>query len=241
MNKTKRSIMVHNSNENNSNLNDSKLNIEDELDDDDKDAENGCFHLSFKSKQEKNSKNNEILPSNSLNKSKESINKMSKLSSRIKINYACICLLAFLTGCDFAVIIPTLWDRLHSDFNATGVFMGLVISAYSLCGVISGFVMGKLSDDRKNIKCFYLVSGAFAICGQCLYFFGISKYLILLSRCICGISLGASPVALAYIARTTSEKQRTSIISIVMASRQIGRIFLFLLFFFFFTFKIFCC
>lgn len=35
----------------------------------------------------------------------------------VKINYACICFFAFLMGADFAVIIPTLWDRLNIDVS----------------------------------------------------------------------------------------------------------------------------
>lgn len=63
---------------------------------------------------------------------------------QIKLNYTCICVFAFLLGTDFAVIIPTLWDRLSVDFEASGAFMGLVLSSYSLTGVISGLVMGKI-------------------------------------------------------------------------------------------------
>jgi hypothetical protein len=183
-----------------------------------------CFSLRSKFNRRKVYRNNEMISENF----NVGDGKQPRLARKTKINYACLCLFAFLTGCDFAVIIPTLWDRLSNDYNGTGVFMGFVISAYSLCGVISGFIMGKMSDDMKNTKIFYLVSILFAIFGQCLYFFGISKYFILLSRCICGVSLGASPVALAYIARTTTEKQRTSIISLIMASRQIGIYFVFM-------------
>ena len=136
-----------------------------------------------------------------------------------------MCLFAFLTGCDFAVIIPTLWERLSVDFNSSGVYMGVVISAYSFSGVISGFIMGQISDRINRTKFFNIIAIIFAICGHALYFIGISKYLILASRCISGISIGAGTVALAYIARTKSEKMRTSVISIIMASRQFGLMF----------------
>lgn len=66
----------------------------------------------------------------------------SKMPRQLKLNYACICIFAFLLGTDFAVIIPTLWDRLSVDFDASGSFMGLVLSSYSLSGVICGLLMG---------------------------------------------------------------------------------------------------
>jgi len=73
----------------------------------------------------------------------------------IKINYACICVFAFLLGTDFAVIIPTLWERLKS-MNSSGPFMGLIISSYSATGVISGLVMGYMSDKVNKTKYFFL-------------------------------------------------------------------------------------
>ena len=63
------------------------------------------------------------------------------------------------------------------------------------------------------------------VLGHILYFVGINKYIILVARAISGIGLGCSTVILAYIARTTTDRQRTSVISLVMASRQIGLMF----------------
>jgi MFS family permease len=149
----------------------------------------------------------------------------TKMNAQLKRNYACICLFALLIGTDFAVIIPTLWDRLSSDFEATGTFMGIVMSSYSLSGVICGLIMGKISDEINKTKSFLLISIFFGIIGHILYFIGISKWLVLLGRVISGLCLGASTVLLAYVAKTTNEKQRTSVISLVMASRQIGLMF----------------
>lgn len=129
----------------------------------------------------------------------------------------------FTTGTDFAVIIPTLWDRLHVDFKASGPFLGLVMSSYSISGVLCGLVMGKLSDKQyTRTKLYYLFCIFFCIVGHILYFFGINKYLILVARTISGLCLGATTVALAYIAKTSSIKSRTTLISLVMASRQLG-------------------
>jgi ceroid-lipofuscinosis MFS transporter 7 len=143
----------------------------------------------------------------------------------LKINYACMCFFAFLTGTDFAVIIPTLWDRLNQNFGAGGTFMGLVMSSYSLSGVICGLIMGKLSDEINKTKMFYLISIIFGIVGHLMYFVGVNKYVLLFARAVSGISLGCTSVVLASIAKTTTDKQRTGVISLVMASRQFGLMF----------------
>lgn len=149
-----------------------------------------------------------------------------RLSRKQRINIACMCFFAFLTGTDFAVIIPTLWDRLSQDYNSGGTFMGVVMSSYSLSGVICGLIMGKMSDEINRTKPFYVIAVVFGIVGHILYFLGINEYVILAARAISGVGLGCSTVVLAYIARTTSaDKQRTTVISLVMASRQIGLMF----------------
>jgi hypothetical protein len=168
------------------------------------------------------------LPSKKAAAAKNSLGASStaqKMPRNQRVNIACMCFFAFLTGTDFAVIIPTLWDRLNQDFNSSGTFMGLVMSAYSLSGVICGLIMGKLSDEVNKIKPFYTIAIVFSILGHILYFVGISKYIILAARAISGIGLGCSTIVIAYIARTTTDKQRTAVISLVMASRQIGLMF----------------
>lgn len=61
--------------------------------------------------------------------------------------------------------------------------------------------------------------------GHVIYFAGISKWVILAGRVVSGVCLGAGSVLLAYIAKTSNEQQRTSVISLVMASRQFGLMF----------------
>ena len=186
------------------------LTISGKLDDEEEDDNNDAEELTHKTINEQEK---------SLQESEQ------KLKREIKINYACLCLFAFLLGADFAVIIPTLWDRLSVDYGASGTFMGLVMSSYSLTGVVFGLLLGKLSDSVNKTKYFYLICMTFSILGHMLYFVGINKYGILAARSISGLGLGASPVALAYIAKTTNEKQRISVLACIMGSRQIGLMF----------------
>ncbi|KAL3862004.1 hypothetical protein ACJMK2_008010 [Sinanodonta woodiana] len=55
-----------------------------------------------------------------------------------------------------------------------------------------------------------------------MYFIGISKWFLLGSRLITGISGGAEAVIVAEVARSTTEEKRTGIISILIAVRQTG-------------------
>ena len=144
---------------------------------------------------------------------------------KLEVNFACMCIFVFLHGIEFAVILPTLWDRLHLDFNASGTFMGLVLSSYMLMCVICGFIMGPISDRVERTKIFYVVGIICTIIGEFLYFMGINKYVILASKLISGVVGGADPVGYAYIAKTTTKKRRLTIIGILMASRQLGLMF----------------
>lgn len=76
------------------------------------------------------------------------------MNNYLKVNYGVLCFFAFLTGSDFAIVIPTLWDRLNTDYKASGAYMGLVLSVYSLSGVVSGLIIGSLSDRTNKTKIF---------------------------------------------------------------------------------------
>jgi ceroid-lipofuscinosis MFS transporter 7 len=127
-----------------------------------------------------------------------------------------------MTGVEYGVILPTIWDYIHESFNANGMFMGLTISAFSISGVISGLYMGKLSDSINYTKPILLIGNLFEIVGNFIYFIAFNKWLLLLSRFISGIGMGVSPVLVAEIAKRTSKEERTSILTFVLSFRQLG-------------------
>jgi ceroid-lipofuscinosis MFS transporter 7 len=127
-----------------------------------------------------------------------------------------------MTGVEYAVILPTIWDYMHESFNANGIFMGTTISAFSISGVISGLYMGKLSDSINFTKPILLIGNLFEIMGNFIYFVAINKWLLLMSRFISGIGMGVSPVLVADIAKRTSKDERTSILTLVFSCRQLG-------------------
>ncbi|XP_006821616.2 uncharacterized protein LOC102807499 [Saccoglossus kowalevskii] len=55
-----------------------------------------------------------------------------------------------------------------------------------------------------------------------MYFVGISKYFLILSRLVAGVGSGAGAAIFAQITHTTTDKERTAAISVAMAARQVG-------------------
>lgn len=129
-----------------------------------------------------------------------------------------------LGGIEYAVILPTLNEYVHT-FTDSSFYLGLVLSAFSLSGLLTAPIFGVLHDKLHKTKLMLLVANCFEIVGNLLYFFGFSEYMLVLSRFIAGIGAGVGASMLAQIARTTTEKERSSAFALFMAARQFGLIF----------------
>jgi ceroid-lipofuscinosis MFS transporter 7 len=137
--------------------------------------------------------------------------------------YVCILLYSFMTGVEYAIILPTIWQYLKEDFHASSWFMGFTLSSFSISGVCSGLLIGKLSDSYiRNTKKIMLITNTFEMIGNFIYFIAFDKWLLVASRFICGIGMGASAMLIAQIARHTQTSDRTSILTFIMGFRQIG-------------------
>ncbi|CAF1342473.1 unnamed protein product [Adineta steineri] len=140
---------------------------------------------------------------------------------RVMLTFGTICLFAFMTGVEYAVILPTAFDYVQSMSNAS-IHVGLILSSYSISGSITGVIMGKISDTTGKVKILILVSNIFAIGGNILYFVTNNIHIVLLGRLISGVGMGAVPPILADVAHRTTEKDRTKAIAIILGSRQLG-------------------
>ncbi|ELU07452.1 hypothetical protein CAPTEDRAFT_179683 [Capitella teleta] len=121
-----------------------------------------------------------------------------------------------------AVILPTAWLYLRNNFNANTESLGLLLSAFSLAGLISSPIMGRICDKTKNTRAVLLAANCFEIVGSIMYFMGISTWFLIGSRFIAGIGTGVEACLFADIARATSKEERTGVMSIFMAVRQLG-------------------
>ncbi|KAK3599587.1 hypothetical protein CHS0354_035826 [Potamilus streckersoni] len=136
--------------------------------------------------------------------------------------YIILGLFFFMGGMEYAVILPSLWLYLSGKFGAEEYFLGMVLSAFSFSAMIAGPILGRWSDVSRRPKIILLFGIVCEVGGNFMYFIGISKWFLVCSRLVTGISGGAEAVIVAEVARSTTEEKRTGIISVLIAVRQTG-------------------
>ncbi|XP_077977685.1 uncharacterized protein LOC144433250 [Glandiceps talaboti] len=124
-------------------------------------------------------------------------------------------------GVEYAVILPSLWQYLQS-LGAESIYLGLTLSAFSFSGLFAGPVFGKWHDKTGKVKTIILFGNLWEIVGNFMYFVGINKNFVVLSRLVAGVGSGAGAAIFAQITHTTTTSERTAAISLAMAARQIG-------------------
>lgn len=141
---------------------------------------------------------------------------------KIKITYGIILFYSFCTGLEFAIILPTIWSYVHQHYNGSTSMLGIVLASYSISSFFVSPFIGWWSDRSQNTKAILLVMVVAEVMGSILYFLGSSTLMLLTSRIIAGIGGSGITAVIADIIHISSSEERTYILSIVMASRQIG-------------------
>jgi MFS family permease len=112
----------------------------------------------------------------------------------------------FLDNLGYAIVFPYLFFYATS-LGATDVVYGLLLSAYSLMSFLFTPIIARLSDQygRRIILLFALL-----LSGLSYVIFGVSNvlWLLFISRMLAGTTAATVPVAQAYVADMTTEKQR---------------------------------
>lgn len=121
-----------------------------------------------------------------------------------------------------SVILPTLWLYIEDRFNSPPYMLGILLSAYSLAAMVSSPILGRWSDKARKPKVILILCAVIQVGGNIMYFLGLSPWLLLASRLVTGFGGGGDSVILAEIARATTEKERTGIISVLISVRQCG-------------------
>lgn len=111
---------------------------------------------------------------------------------RVMLTFVTICIFAFMTGVEYAVILPTAFDYVKTMTNVN-IYVGLILSSYSISGSIAGVIMGKISDVTGKVKLLIIFSNIFEIGGNILYFATNNIHIVLLGRLIAGVGMGAVP------------------------------------------------
>ncbi|XP_030583241.1 major facilitator superfamily domain-containing protein 8 [Archocentrus centrarchus] len=138
-----------------------------------------------------------------------------------KLTFITIGLIFLLSGVEYAVILPTIWSYLQT-LDAAPYFLGLVLSAFSLSGLLSGPLFGHWSDRTRSTKKIILFANIFEIVGNFMYLMGYSKWLLLSSRLVAGIGAGVSSSIFGFLTRSTAPEDRATVFAAFMACRQAG-------------------
>jgi DHA1 family tetracycline resistance protein-like MFS transporter len=131
-----------------------------------------------------------------------------------------VLLIVFVDILGFTIMIPLLPFYAES-LGATPFVVGMLSSIYGLCSLISGPILGDLSDRYGRRKILLLSQ-----IGTCIGFIilALSRILwvVFLSRIIDGITAGNLTVAQAYISDVTKPQDRTRAMGMIGASFGLG-------------------
>ncbi|XP_076804912.1 major facilitator superfamily domain-containing protein 8-like [Clavelina lepadiformis] len=142
---------------------------------------------------------------------------------KLSPTFIIICLYYLLSGVEYAVILPTL-NMYLASLNASSFFIGMVLSSFSLTGLLSAPLYGQITDVTGSTKATVMVSNLFEIGGNFMYFAATGPYMVMGSRLIAGLGSGSGSSILGMISRSTSNEERTAAFSQLMSLRQMGLI-----------------
>lgn len=131
-----------------------------------------------------------------------------------------IFLIVFVDVLGFTIILPLL-PFYSESFGATPLIVGALVSAYGICQLISGPILGQLSD-RIGRRPVLIVSQVGTLAGFLLLGFAHQLWVIFLARIIDGITAGNITVAQAYIADVTKPAERTKAMGLIGAAFGLG-------------------
>ena len=145
--------------------------------------------------------------------------------TRKHLSYSVIHIFMFLSGVEYAVIFPTLWEYLQS----LGVppdqtwWLGVCLSSMTVTDMLMGLVVGRVMDiGQVKIKMIVLVLNCSQIAGASLYLVSWSQHLVMVSRLVSGLGKSITIVFLTDICRTTNITERTPVLLIFNIAFQIG-------------------
>lgn len=151
----------------------------------------------------------------------ESIRTREPTTDRPIISFIVIYTMIFFNGCCFTAVVPSVPFYLHY-LGAPPTFLGLVVSAYSLGQIIGSPISGWLNDHLQS-RTLLTLSSCIGLIASTFYATAPNQWYILLSRVMTGISAGMEfTTELAFIARNTTNEERTTYLASVSAVNILG-------------------
>lgn len=118
------------------------------------------------------------------------------------------------------IMIPLL-PFYSTEFGASPVMVGLLFAVFSACQLVSGPILGNLSD-RFGRKPLLLISQAGMLTSLLVLAFATSLEMLFLGRIISGITAGNLTIAQAYITDHTKPEERTRAFGVIGIAFGLG-------------------
>jgi len=133
-------------------------------------------------------------------------------------------LFMFISGVEYAVVFPSLWEYLQSLGvpSSSTQWLGITLSAMTLTDIFSSLVVGRILDTKPGIKFMVIALNLPQIAGACLYLFANSPLLLLASRLVSGLGKAISVVFLTDVCRSTEKNDRTPVLLLFNIAFQVG-------------------
>ena len=113
----------------------------------------------------------------------------------------------FLGGIETYIIQPTAWSYIRS-LGQSKTFLALVLSSYDIGCVISGPLIGAITDRWGDPRLISICCCAFKVLAYAMYSVNLNAYFPLLGRFMSGLSGGITAILLGQVALQTDEKSR---------------------------------
>jgi MFS family permease len=124
-------------------------------------------------------------------------------------------------GVEYAVIFPSVWLYLKI-FHVDYWYLGLVLSAYNMVGIVSTILVGRLADATRKIRLTGFIWNLTEIAGNFVYAMHFHVTLPLFGRMIAGFGEGYISAMWGELARVTTKEQRTRYFTILKGSNLLG-------------------
>ena len=129
----------------------------------------------------------------------------------------------FIDIIGFSMLLPIL-PYFVTHFGMSPIVVGLLLSTFSLCQLISGPIWGNVSD-RIGRKTVLIISQVGATIGWAMLAFAPSILWVFIARIVEGVSGGNIGITQAYVADLVEPKQRARAFGLISATFAAGMVF----------------
>ncbi len=131
--------------------------------------------------------------------------------------------ITFIDIIGFSMLLPIL-PYFVTHFGMSAIVVGILLSTFSLCQLISGPIWGNVSD-RVGRKTVLIISQIGATIGWAMLAFAPNILWIFIARIVEGISGGNIGITQAYVADLVEPKQRAKAFGLISATFAAGMVF----------------